>query len=104
MAYGLTTAGGAVRITGRYGMFAPSPPQSALMPANLLTLPHFSVSPAMRRTKSPELIGIGSVPNSMSRGINLGSARPALIASLSLSIICDGVFFGAPTPHQPLAS
>jgi len=34
----------------------------------------------------------------------LGSARPALIVSLSLSIICDGVFLGAPTPNQALAS
>src|SRR5262245_1360884 len=30
MAHGLTTAGGAVRITGRYGISAPSPLQSAL--------------------------------------------------------------------------
>ncbi len=85
-------------------MWAEAHPYSALMPANSITLAHFSVSSAISRPKSPELIGIGSAPNSMSRDINLGSARPALIASLSLSIICDGVFFGAPTPHQPLAS
>ena len=33
-------------------MSAPSPPQSALMPVNLTTLPHFSVSSAMNFPKS----------------------------------------------------
>src|SRR5215831_17335074 len=34
----------------------------------------------------------------------VGSARPALIASLSLSTISAGVFLGTPTPYQKLAS
>ena len=37
-------------------------------------------------------------PRSASRALILGSARPALISLLSLSMISVGVFFGAPTP------
>jgi hypothetical protein len=43
-------------------------------------------------------------PKSASRAFILGSARPALISLLSLSTISAGVFLGAPTPHQLLAS
>src|SRR5262245_41469696 len=39
-----------------------------------------------------------------SRVFSLGSARAALISLLSLSMISEGVFLGAPTPNQPLAS
>src|SRR6516162_2146091 len=68
---------------------------SALMLADLITLPHFSVSSAMSLPKSAGDIGIGTPPR---------SARPALIASLSLSTISAGVFLGTPTPYQKLAS
>ena len=37
---------------------------------------------------------------SASRALILGSAKPALISLLSLSMISAGVFLGAPTPYQ----
>src|SRR5262245_57518422 len=78
--------------------------QSGLAPANLTTLPHFSVSSAMSFLKSAGEPTSGVPPRSASRALILGSARPALIVSLSLSIVCDGVFLGAPTPNQAVAS
>jgi hypothetical protein len=75
-----------------------------LMPANLSTLAHFSVSLAINFPKSADVIGIGTPPRSASRGLILGSARPALNSLLSLSTISAGVAFGAPTPYQVLAS
>src|SRR5262245_66217879 len=63
------------------------PRQSALMLAARITLPHFSVSSAMNLPKSVGDIGIGTPPRSASRALIVGSARPALIASLSLSTI-----------------
>src|SRR5215813_4948724 len=77
---------------------------SALMPANLTTLPHFSVSSATNFLNSAVVIDIGSTPNSASRVFNLGSVTPALISLLSFSIISAGVLRGAPTPYQLLAS
>src|SRR5215472_19287023 len=82
-------------VAARYSGFAPD---------NFTTLPHFSVSSAMNLPNSAAVIGIGTPPRSSSRALIVGSARPALIASLSLSIICGGVFLGAPTPNQELAS
>jgi hypothetical protein len=67
-------------------------------------LPHFSVSAAMRLPKSVGEPGSGVPPKSASRAFSLESARPALISLLSLSTISEGVFFGAPTPNQVLAS
>src|SRR6516162_606690 len=102
MAHGITTAGGAVRITGflecRAGDY------SALMPANLTTLRHLSVSSAMNFPKSAGEPASAVPPRSASRAFILGSARAALISLLSLSTISGGVPFGAPTPYQPLAS
>src|SRR5262249_32460175 len=89
---------------GSYGMSAPSPPQSALMPVNLTTLPHFSVSSAISLPKSAGEPARTVPPRSASRVFMLGSARPALISLLSLSTISTGVFLGAPTPYHVLAS
>src|SRR5215831_10562911 len=77
---------------------------SGLRPANLTTLPHFSVSAAMNLPNSAVVIGIGALPRSESRVLILGSARAALISLLSFSIISIGVFLGAPIPCQPVAS
>jgi len=63
------------------------PRQSALMPANLTTLPHFSVSSAMSLPKSADEPGSAVAPHSASRAFVLGSARAALISVLSLSTI-----------------
>jgi hypothetical protein len=77
---------------------------SALMPANLTTLPHFSVSSAMNFLKSAGDPGSGVPPRSARRSFILGSSRAALTSLLSLSTISGGVAFGAPTPNQKLAS
>ena len=71
---------------------------SGLMPADLTTLPHFSVSSAMSLPKSAGEPASAVPPRSASRALILGSARPALISLLSLSMISAGVFLGAPTP------
>src|SRR5262245_21642116 len=102
MAHGLTTAGGAVRITGGYGMSWQD--HSGLMPANLITLAHFSVSAAMNFPNSGGVIGIGTPPRSAIRALSFGSVRMALISLLSFSTISAGVSFGTPTPCHELAS
>src|SRR5262249_30466378 len=80
------------------------PDQSALTPANFTTLPHFSVSSAMSLPKSLGEPVSAMPPRSASRAFILGSATPASISLLSLSMISTGVLLGAPTPNQPLAS
>src|SRR5499426_1987620 len=103
MAHGLTTAGGAVRRT-EFMEYLDGPDHSGLMLAARMTLPHFSVSSAMSLPNSPGESASTSPPRSASRVFSLGSARAALISLLSLSMISEGVFPGAPTPNQPLAS
>src|SRR5262249_36442932 len=61
------------------------PGQSAFMPANFTTLPHFSVSSAMSLPKSAREPASNMPPMSASCVLILGSARPALISLLSLS-------------------
>ena len=77
---------------------------SGLMPADLTTLPHLSVSFA---TIFPNVSGdppVPVTPSSASRVFNLESSRIALISLLSLSTIWIGVFPGALMPYQTLAS
>src|SRR5215468_3697940 len=78
--------------------------QSSLMPADLVTLAHFSVSSAMSFPNSVGVIGIGTSAKSASRSFILGSARPAVISLLILSITSAGVPFGAPTPNHAVIS
>src|SRR5205807_2573184 len=80
------------------------PGQSGLMPADLITLAHLSVSSAMSLPKSTGEPGRTVPPRSASRAFRLGSARAAFIPALSLSMISTGVFAGAPTPENELAS
>src|SRR5262249_53420634 len=80
------------------------PDHSGLMPADLITLAHFSVSSAISLLKSAGEPASPVPPRSASRALMLGSARPALISLLSLSTISAGVFLGAPIPYQTLAS
>src|SRR5215471_1675748 len=75
-----------------------------LMPADLITLAHLSVSSAMNFANPADVNGIGSTPRSASRAFDLGSARAAVIALLSLLMISTGVLLGAPRPYQPNAS
>src|SRR6516164_5634112 len=77
---------------------------SGLMLAARITLPHFSVSSAMSLPNSAGVIGSGTPPRSANRAFILESVRAALISLLSRSTIATGVFFGAPTPIQKLAS
>src|SRR5215472_8565479 len=77
---------------------------SDLMPANLITFAHFSVSSLTSFPKSagePETV---MPPRSTSRAWSAGSAKPALISLLSLPMTAFGVFRGALTPYQALAS
>ena len=61
---------------------------SALRPANLTTLAHFSVSSAMSLAKSAgDLINI-SLPNSAIRALTAGSASTALTSRLSRARLC----------------
>ena len=77
---------------------------STLMLAARITLPHFSVSSAMSLPKSADEPASGVAPRSARRAFNFGSARPALIALLSFSMMSTGVFLGAQRPFHPLAS
>jgi hypothetical protein len=77
---------------------------SALMPADLITLAHLSVSSEMNFANPADVSGIGSTPRSTRRAFDLGSARAAFIASFSLLTISVGVFLGTPSPYQPNAS
>src|SRR5207302_1514941 len=58
--------------------------QSGLRPANFTTLPHFSVSSAMKLPNSAGEPGNGVAPRSVSRALIFGSANAALISLFSL--------------------
>src|SRR5262249_49752770 len=77
---------------------------SGLIFANLITLAHFSVSSAMSLPKSAGEPGFGTLLNAAYRDLTSGSARPALISTLSFWMISTGVPFGAPKPPTALAS
>src|ERR1700731_386656 len=72
--------------------------QSGLAPESFTTLPHFSVSSAIRFPKSAGEPTSTVPPRSASRALSLGSARPALISLLSLPMISAAAFFDTPTP------
>src|ERR1700722_17173771 len=94
-----------VRVSGHYGISGcRCRDHSGFMPANFTTLPHFSVSSAMKCPKATGEPARTAAPKSASRAFILGSTRPRLISLLSLSTISDGVLLGAPVPYQILAS
>ena len=74
------------------------------MPADLITLAHFSVSSAISLPKFAGEPGSAVLPMLVKRAFSLGSTRPALISLFSLSITSAGVPLGAPMPHHVLAS
>src|SRR5262245_47035878 len=95
----------AISLNGCYGISGRDrADHSGLMLAAWITLPHFSVSSAISLPNWAGDPGSGVPPKSANRALILGSARPALISLLSLSMISDGVFLGAPMPLQKLAS
>src|SRR6266545_4008295 len=81
------------RLTAGYGISVRLPDHSGLMPADLITLAHLSVSSAMSWPKSAGEPASTVPPKSASRALILESAKPALISLLSLSTISAGVFF-----------
>src|SRR5262249_57377843 len=79
-----------------------SPYHYGLMPANFTTSAHFSVSSAINAPNSVGVIGIGSALRPLIRALTCGSARPAAILLLSLSMIAAGVAPRRPIPlHTP---
>src|SRR5215468_1463034 len=77
---------------------------SALMLADLITLPHFSVSSAISLAKSAGEPGSTVAPRLASLAWKLASARLALTCVFNVLMTSAGVFLGAAMPHQPLAS
>src|SRR5215831_18538426 len=93
------------RRTRRYGIFHRGrADHSALMPANLTTLAHFSVSSAINLPKSAGEPASAGLPRSASCALIFGSASAVLISLLSLSMTSVGVLLGEPRPNHPLAS
>src|SRR5712692_8712057 len=76
------------------------PDHTGLTLAARITLPHFSVSSAMSLPKWAGDPASTVAPRSVRRALMLGSARPALMCLLSLSIISADVFLGTVTPFQ----
>ena len=81
-------AGAARRVrgsrNGRYGKFSGDrADQSGLTPANLITLPHLSISLAMSLPKSAAEPASTMPPRSVSFALIPGSASPELISVLS---------------------
>src|ERR1700738_1690494 len=77
---------------------------SGLIPANLITLPNFSISSEISLPNSAGELASATPPKSVIRDMIFGSVRPILISLLSLSMNSTGVFLGAPMPCQPPAS
>jgi hypothetical protein len=90
--------------SGNGGISVAAGTYSGLMLAARITLPHFSVSSAISLPKSAGEPASTVPPRSAMRALILGSARPALISFLSLSMISMAVFLGAPRPYQALAA
>src|SRR5262245_17283489 len=80
------------------------PNHSGFMPANLTTLPHFSVSFSMSFPNSAGELARTPPPRSARRILMVGSERAALISLLSFSTISLGVARGAAKPNHRLAS
>src|SRR4029077_18842080 len=77
---------------------------SAFMPANVMTLAHFSTAPTISCPNCSDVNAAGSMPRSMSCFLIAGSDVTAVISRLSLSTTSRGVSFGAQTPSHPLPS
>src|SRR5262245_29827296 len=77
---------------------------SSVTPPVLITFAHLSVSSATTLPKSAGLPAMIMPPSSASLALIFGSASPALISLLSLSMISGGVPLGTPMPKNALAS
>ena len=74
-----------------WGGIGKLPGHSGFMPENLITLAHFSPSSTRSLPKSAGEPGSTVPPKAATRPFSLGSASPALISVLSLSMILAGV-------------
>src|SRR5262249_50608553 len=95
----VTHSGGAGRIRISGFMECRAGDYSALMPANLTTLRHLSVSSAMNFPKSVGEPVNTAAPRSVRRFFMLESTRAALISLLSFSTISVGVALGTTIPY-----
>src|SRR6478672_239795 len=78
---------------------------SGLIPANLITLVHFSIFSAMNLANSfGELGGTATTPRAANLCWMFGSSTAALVCLLSVAMISGGVPLGAPKPIQAAAS
>src|SRR5215510_8587150 len=100
----VTSLSGVYTRGSRNGIYGTSGDHSGLMPANLITFAHFSVSLAMRFLKAAGDSTRGVAPNPAMRAFILGSTRATLISLLSVSRMSTGVFLGAPMPNHTLTS
>src|SRR5262245_65787752 len=86
-----STAWGLVKVESRNGSYGTCHPHSAchsaLIPANLITFAHFSVSSAMSRPYSAGETGFGVDPNAAYFDIRSESLRAALTSALRFGII-----------------
>src|SRR5262249_10485688 len=57
----------------------------ALIPANVITFAHFSISSATNLPNSADVPTIGSTPNVMRRALRTGSTTPPLISDINLN-------------------
>src|SRR6266404_293041 len=92
------------RETDKFGILWQDRPYSALMPANLITLAHFSMASERIAPNSAGEPPSTVPPSSTIQALILLSARPALSSLFSISMMSAGVFLGAPMPANPLAS
>src|SRR5437899_3049314 len=94
-----------VRLAKRYGTWqGGAAAYSGLMPANLMTLAHFSVSSATSLAKAAGEPVSTVPPRSVNRAKILGSVTAVWTSLFSVSMIAAGVFLGAPRPLIELAS
>src|SRR5262245_25488480 len=88
------------RRTGHYGISTAERPHSALMPANLITLAHFSVSSTMNIPSSAGEPRNIVQPRSASRACILASVRTASASLLRRPTISAGVFLRKPMANH----
>src|SRR5215831_19223253 len=83
---------------------ANSHPYSGLMPDDLITLAHLSVSRVISSPNDAGLSTIGAAPRSPKRLLMPASASPALSSWLIRSMTSAGVPLGTTIPDQVLTS
>src|SRR5262249_41738145 len=90
--------------TGHYGISTADRPHSALMPANLITLAHFSVSSTMNIPSSAGEPRNIVQPRLASRACILASVRTASASLLRRPMISEGVVLRKPMANHWLAT